>query len=125
MLAALKVRQERVHALEAAIARAERLDVGRFERKAIERAVQEHVAGWRALLTKHVQDGRTLLRQVLAGPLRFTPDGRSYRFEGEAAIGRMLAGVAGLPPFGSSPMPASWNQIAEWLKQIEGLRLAA
>jgi hypothetical protein len=25
----------------------------------------------------------------------------------------------------SSPMPTSWNQIASWLKQIDGLRQAA
>ena len=33
---------------------------------------------------------------VLAGPLRFTPEGRTYRFEGELAVGRWLAGKAGL-----------------------------
>jgi hypothetical protein len=36
----------------------------------------------RALLTKHTLEGRQLLREVLAGPLRFTPEGRTYRFEG-------------------------------------------
>jgi hypothetical protein len=54
--------------------------------------------GWRALLTARVADGRQLLREVLAGPLRFTPEGRTYRFEGEAAIGRLRAGMAGLHP---------------------------
>jgi hypothetical protein len=42
---------------------------------------------------------RQLLREVLAGPLRFTPEGRTYRFEGEAAIGRLPAGVAGVATF--------------------------
>jgi len=42
---------------------------------------------------------RQLLREVLAGPLRFTPDGRTYRLEGEASIGRLLAGVAGVATF--------------------------
>ncbi len=41
------------------------------------------------------QRGRQLLREVLAGPLRFTPDARTYRFEGEAAMGRVLAGITG------------------------------
>jgi hypothetical protein len=50
---------------------------------------------WRALLTtKHVKDGRQLLREVLAGPHRFTPEGRSYRFEGEATFGGILSGMA-------------------------------
>jgi hypothetical protein len=75
----------------------------RFDRKAIEAKVHAYVKDWRALLTKRVEDGRQLLREVLSGPLRFTPDGRTYRFEGEAAIGRMLAGVAGLPTVVASP----------------------
>jgi hypothetical protein len=35
--------------------------------------------------------------------------------------------LEGLTPIqaGSSPMPASWNQIASWLRQIDGLRQAA
>jgi hypothetical protein len=36
-----------------------------------------------------------LLREVLVWPMRFTPQGRSYHFEGEAALGRLLAGVIG------------------------------
>jgi hypothetical protein len=40
---------------------------------------------------------------VLTGPLRFTPEKKTYRFEGEAAIGRMLAGMAGLPTVLASP----------------------
>ena len=104
---------------------ADRLDVMRCDRKAIERTVREHVEGWRGLLTKHVQDGRQLLQEALAGPIRFTAEKRSYRFEGEVAVGRLLAGVAGLPPFLASLMPASWNQITVWLRQIDGLRHAA
>ena len=72
-------------------------DVGRFNRTAIDQRVRRHVNDWRSLLTKHVQDGRQLLREVLAGPLRFTPVERTYQFEGEASIGRLLAGMAGLP----------------------------
>ena len=52
---------------------------------------------WQRLLTEDVKEGRQLLRELLAGPVRFTPDGRSYRFEGEALIGPALAGVVGLP----------------------------
>ena len=35
------------------------------------------IDGWRALLTKRTLEGRQLLREVLAGPLRFTPEGRT------------------------------------------------
>ena len=87
--------------------------------------LREYVSGWRALLTKRVEDGRQLLREVLAGPLRFTPEGKTYRFEGEAAIGRLVAGIVGLPTVVASPMPASWNRIVTWLQQVEGLRRVA
>ena len=36
-------------------------------RRTVDRAVQTHLADWRALLTKHVQDGRELLRNCPRG----------------------------------------------------------
>jgi site-specific DNA recombinase len=97
LLTELKARERRRHELAAAIMAGEAVDLRRFDRKAIEGKVCGYVDRWRALLTDHVEDGRQLLREVLEGPIRFTPDGRAYRFEGEAAIGRLLAGVVGLP----------------------------
>ena len=79
-----------------------RADVGEAER-AIGNLTRARLRDWRALLTTHTREGRQLLREVLAGPLRFAPDERTYRFEGEAAIGRMLAGMAGVAPFVASP----------------------
>ncbi|HSL21511.1 MAG TPA: hypothetical protein VK886_08245 [Vicinamibacterales bacterium] len=80
---------------------------------------------WRKLLTANVEDGRQLLREVLEGPLRFTPEQRTYRFEGDVATGRSVAGLVGVPPCVASLMPGSWNQIASWLQRIEGLRSVA
>ena len=111
LLEALKARQSRRVELAAALAARESFDVRRFDRKALEAKVHEYVKGWRALLTKRVEDGRQLLREVLAGPLRFTPERKTYRFEGEAAIGRMLAGMAGVATFVASPTgfePVFW-----------------
>jgi hypothetical protein len=45
----------------------------RVDRAAIEARVQAQVAQWRTLLTASVDDGRQLLREVLRGPLMFTP----------------------------------------------------
>ena len=87
--------------------------------------LREYVSGWRALLTKRVEDGRQLLREVLAGPLRFTPEGKTYRFEGEAAIGRLVAGIVGLPTVVASLMAASCNHIGLWLRLIDCLRSVA
>jgi len=56
-----------------------------------EAQIRHHIARWRDLLTsrEHVQDARAALREVLAGPIRFTPDAQTYRFEGEKlSIGR-------------------------------------
>ena len=67
-----------------AIAAMERVD-GSFDATATEREIRRHISRWRQLLTarEHVQDTRAALREMLAGPIRFTPDGRTYRFEGE------------------------------------------
>ena len=103
LLDALRVRHARRDEVLAALAARESFDVQRFDRAAIEAKVREYIGGWRALLTKRVEDGRQLLREVLAGPIRFTPENAVYRFEGEAAMGRLLAGIVGLPPFVASP----------------------
>jgi hypothetical protein len=72
-------------------------------RKAVERIVRDRLTDWRGLLTTNVQDGRELLRRTLAGPLRFTAEDDGYRFEGDAAIGRVLEGVIAMTPFVASP----------------------
>jgi hypothetical protein len=61
---------------------------------AIDDQVRSKLAHWRGLLTRHTKDGRQLLREVLQGPIRFTPEGKMYRFNGKAALGRLLAGIA-------------------------------
>ena len=100
LLSALRQRQARRDELQAS--RARLAQPRSFDRGAIERRVRESLADWRALLTRSTQDGRALLRGVLEGPIRFTPENGSYRFEGQAAIGRLL-GSAGLPPCVASP----------------------
>jgi hypothetical protein len=37
-----------------------------------------------------------LIAEALTGPLRFTPVERTFRFEGKASLGAMLAGTVGL-----------------------------
>ena len=111
LLAALAARQTRRDTLTAAIATRDAVTAQQLNRPRIERDVRQHVTKWRALLSSHVADGRQLLREVLAGPIRFTPAGREYRFEGQAAVGRLLAGVTGLATLGTSPAgfePVFW-----------------
>jgi Recombinase zinc beta ribbon domain len=103
LVGGLTNREIRRRELDALIAAREVVDIRRLDRRAITRQVKERLTKWRAMLTNHVQDGRQVLREVLAGPLRFTPEGRLYRFEGEASIGGLLAGIADLPTFVASP----------------------
>jgi site-specific DNA recombinase len=100
LLEQLRTARTKRDELTAKIAMLERTDIRRFDRTAVESQVLRRLDGWRSLLaTKHVQDGRQLLREVLAGPIRFAPEGRAYRFEGSVAFGAIFAGIAGVAPF--------------------------
>lgn len=104
LLAGLQAREQRRNDMNSQIAALAATAPFHADRRAIQRHVREQVAAWRALLTTEINDGRELLRQVLAGPLRFTPAAdKSYQFEGEAAIGRMLAGALGSATILASP----------------------
>jgi phosphoglycolate phosphatase-like HAD superfamily hydrolase len=87
LLEALRQRQAHRAHLATVVGASNVAAVSRLDRRAIEAKVRERVHEWRQLLTTNIEDGRQLLREVLAGPLRFTPEGRSYRFEGEATLG--------------------------------------
>lgn len=62
--------------------------------------------------------------------MSFRPERRGgqqgYRFTGEGTITTLLTGlVPKLSQAVASLLRAGWNQIAFWLKQIDGLRQAA
>ena len=52
----------------------------------VEATVRTRLETWRQLLTTQVVDGRQLLRELLTGPLRFFPEHKTYRFEGEVGL---------------------------------------
>ena len=64
--------------------------------RAMERHARHRVADWRGVLTRNVPEGRTVLRELLKGPILFTPiledDRRGVTFEGALTIGEILAG---------------------------------
>jgi site-specific DNA recombinase len=106
LLAALQARQLRRQELTMALAATEQHSPSRLDRRRIEREVREKLRDWRGLLTKHIEDGRELLRQVLSGPVRLWPvegERRVFRFEGTADLGRLFSGVAGLATCVASP----------------------
>ena len=82
--------------------RARVVDHRPFNRRKVQTAVRERLQDWRGLLSRNVAEGRQLLREILAGPIRFTPENGAYRIEGEADFGQLLA-TAGVPPYMASP----------------------
>lgn len=104
VVAALQERQRRQADLQRTIAELSAARP-RLNRRAIEREVRERLTRWRALLTDHVADGRQLLRELLSGPIRFTPERKTgvYKFEGEIALGHLFTGITGVAPFVVSP----------------------
>jgi hypothetical protein len=96
-------------------------------------AARSKVQDWRTTLRKHVPVARQFVTKLLKDRLVFTPERRRGKlgvtFEGQGSIMPMLAGQ--VPEFQavvhglSSLAPASWNQIASWLKQIDDLRESA
>lgn len=80
---------------------------------------------WRSMLQDRATHGRRLLKQLIVGRLEMQPnlEERCYEFRGTGTLLPVVAGV--VPQSMASLAPASWNQIAGWLRQIDGLRQAA
>ena len=68
----------------------------RLDLAAIERQARRLLANWRDLLGRHTLEARQVLRELLEGPLRFTPideeDRRGYRFDGAIQVGALMSG---------------------------------
>jgi DNA invertase Pin-like site-specific DNA recombinase/chorismate mutase len=92
------------------IAAAKAINKIHADRAEVECKVQAQVGRWRELAASAVVgDGRQLLNEMLEGPLRFTPDGKTYKFAGPVVTGRMIAGMV-FPPNVASPR----GRAVEW-----------
>jgi hypothetical protein len=73
----------------------------------VEASMRGTLDDWRGALRRHVPQSRQMLRKLLVGKLAMTPGrvGRkgTFDFGGEASLGRLLSGVAGLPQAVASP----------------------
>jgi hypothetical protein len=98
LLDKLRECEKRRKDLRAAIDGRERIQGQQIERPRLEAAVRHRVDDWRSLLARQSAHGRQLLREMLAGPITFTPAGRVYRFGGETSFDA-LVGEAGVSPF--------------------------
>ena len=55
------------------------------------RGIRARVKSWQKLFVRQTAHGKRLLRELLAGPIVFTPEGRGYRFTANA--GPLLASL--------------------------------
>lgn len=84
---------------------AETLHQIHVDRAAIESRVQAAIADWRGLLNGSVAEGRQLLREVLEAPLKFEPNGKTYRFSAPVATGKLIADTVMAPSGLTDVMP--------------------
>ena len=110
LIAQLRERQQERERLISQIGAAQAVDQIHADRAEVEAAVHAQVANWRALLTDSVEDGRTLLREVLSAPLVFTPEADGYRFRASVATGELIAGAVSAA--GSAEMGAGAHKVA-------------
>jgi DNA invertase Pin-like site-specific DNA recombinase len=80
LVTALRERQVRATDLSARLATATQA-LRKPNRRELERRVRRKLEDWRRLLTRHVQDGRQLFREVLRGPIRFLARRRRTRVQ--------------------------------------------
>lgn len=107
---------EREQQLSAAKAEAHGLAFRRVDGDVLERDLLSRLEDWRGLFSRHVPQARQILRKLLPSPLRFTPHGERlagyFDFEGEAALGRLLAGSAACPT--SVASPRGYEERRQW-----------
>ena len=89
--------EKRRNDLRSTIDGRERMQGQQIDRRTLEAAVRRRVENWRSLLTRRPAHGRQLLREMLAGPITFTPTGRAYKLRGEATFGALTGEASGTP----------------------------
>lgn len=99
LITQLEARQAEREALRASMVAAETIAQIQVDRRAIEREVLAELGTWREDLAAH---GRDVFRKGLDGPIYFTPEGDTFRFEADIKTGTMIAGLVGIPPYGDS-----------------------
>jgi hypothetical protein len=94
-----------------------------IDRAGLHRALEARLHEWKRLLRPRPTHGQTVLRALLDGPITIgAPKGNAVPWQALGGPEGLLGGI--LSTKLASPMPASWNQIVSWLRQIDGLRAA-
>jgi hypothetical protein len=124
----IRARERRRKEVHAALAALDRATVQpAFDRAQILPRIHTLLADWRKLAARHAQQTRQLLRKLLVGRLRFTPDPAAgiVRLQGEGTLGP-LVGMLQLPLLPALVAPTGFDGAA-CLPEIdfEGAALAA
>jgi hypothetical protein len=124
MADAIRTRQAKRTELEAALATAEPPAVT-VDVKAIRAKVRARMADWQKRLRGHVAQARQVLRKFMDGPLEIAPppDGTGVRVRGEAALGRILAGIVDVPTYANSPLLGGTAENADPIN-VDGEKVA-
>jgi hypothetical protein len=94
-----------------------------FDLADVRSTLDTYLADWRNLLRGHVHQAQQIVRRLVKGRLTMIPqEAGYYTFTGTGTVQPLLSGVIRKL---ASPMPASWNQIGPWLRQIDAIRRAA
>ena len=125
---ALRERQEARAALRADADRIAGTGVDPIDRADVERKIRTRLTEWRELFGSNPSWTRQVIGQLLSDKITLTPhvDRKGapiFRVKLPFTLGPLFAKIC--PKGVASPMPASWNQIAGWLRQIDSLRRAA
>jgi len=113
----MRERQQECTGLQQNIASARALRDVQLDRTRIEEEVQAAVGNWReTLATAAVEGGRALLRELLSGPLVFTPTVEGYTFSRPVILGELIAGAVnkGVQEAGTHKMASPTGFDTSW-----------
>ena len=119
----MRARQQERTRLQQDVASAQTLRQVHLDRKRIEEEVQAAVGNWReTLAAAAVEGGRALLREVLNGPVVFTPTAEGYTFRGPVILGELIAGAvdAGVQQVGAHRVTSPTGGLPEWTREVPG-----
>lgn len=97
IVSAIQEREARRQKMQAELAMLDGTPINRFDAGQIEQELRGYLRDWSGMATRHPAQSRQILRKLLVNRIRLSrgADGRCH-FEGEAAIGKVISGLAGM-----------------------------
>lgn len=96
IMSAVQERETRRVKVQAELALLDGTPIGQFDAGQVEHELRGYLKDWSSLTSRHPAQTRQILRKLLPSRIRLSHDAQGvYRFEGTAAVGRMLSGMLG------------------------------